>query len=256
MQDLDVPCLDFGMILATKESQMPTPKLAAPVRVLAPSEYPASITTSQGAYQPDVRFAAVHPLGLYYVEHQGAGHFQAYFVPKRKGSRAKNVGAGRGLAGAMARISAHEDELVNPEAPREMGTDGPVRIFSLGRRKAGSKTPTDLDREIESFLRTTKTSMSASDRVSAATFPTGIYYADRTVEVKGDYKRLAFLPFDTLELEWIAKRIPPDVRDYIERDAAKIQTHRGQNYQTSQAGQNVMLGSGSIVLKSPAQLDR
>ncbi len=134
------------MILAPKEPQMPKP--SAPVRVLAPSEYPASITASQGAYQPDVRFAAVHPLGLYYVAHQGAGHFQAYFVPKRKGSREKNIGA-------MARISAHEDELVNPEAPREIG-DVPVNVFSLGRRKAGSKTPTDLDREIESFLRTTE----------------------------------------------------------------------------------------------------
>ncbi len=155
-QDLDVPCLAFGMILAVNESKMPTQKLASTVRVLAPSEYPDSITARQGAYQPDVRFAAVHPLGLYYVAHQGAGHFQAYFVPKRKGSREKNIGAGRGLAGAMARISAHEDELVNPEAPREWGTDGPVNVFSLGRRKAGIKTPTDLDREIESFLLTTE----------------------------------------------------------------------------------------------------
>ncbi len=102
----------------------------------------------------------------------------------------------------------------------------------------------------------TKTSMSASDRVSAATFPTGINYADRTVEVKGDYKRLAFLPFDTLELEWIAKRVPPDVRDYIVADAAKIQARRGQQYQTSQAGQTVMLGSSSSAPKSPARLDR
>lgn len=102
----------------------------------------------------------------------------------------------------------------------------------------------------------TKTSMSASDRVSAATFLTGINYADRTVEVKGDYKRLAFLSFDTLELEWIAKRVPPDVRDYIVADAAKIQARRGQQYQTSQAGQTVMLGSSSSAPKSPAQLDR
>lgn len=86
--------------------------------------------------------------------------------------------------------------------------------------------------------------VSASDRVSSATMATGISYADRTVEVGGDYKRLAFLPFSTLTLEWRAKRVPADVRAYIERDAAKIQARSGQRYQVSQAGQSVVLGGG------------
>lgn len=123
------------------------------VRVLDPSEYPTSITARQGMYDPEVRFAAQHPLGLYYVEHQGAGHLAAYFQPRRKGSRRKNVGSASSMAGALARISAHEDELVNPDAPRERGTQGPVSIYALGQRTGAKKTPTELDREIEEFLR-------------------------------------------------------------------------------------------------------
>jgi len=123
-------------------------------RILPREEYPAELLTgSPGSYPPDVRFVAVHPLGTYHVEHHGAGHHAAYFTPKRRGSRAKNVGGANSLRGALVRISHHEDELVSPDAPRERGQNGPVSIYSLGQRTAGKKTPTDLDREIEEFLR-------------------------------------------------------------------------------------------------------
>ena len=134
------------------------PRSAAPrlapisVRVLRPSEYPAAITQRSGAYTPDVRFVAVHPLGTYYVDHEGAGSFAAYFIPRRKGSRVQSAGRGSSLRGALARISKHEDGLVNPGAPREWGTDGPVSIFDLGKRTGGEKTKTQLDLEIEEFL--------------------------------------------------------------------------------------------------------
>jgi hypothetical protein len=93
-----------------------------------------------------------------------------------------------------------------------------------------------------------------AERVFVGVFPTGISYADRTVEVGGDYKRLAFLPFDTLVLEWNAKRVPPDVRDYIERDAARLQARSGEDYKVSQVGQTVVLG-GVGAKKSKRQLD-
>ena len=125
----------------------------ASVRVLPPAEYPTSITAARGGgYPPDVRFAAVHPLGLYHVEHMGAGHHQAVFTPKRRGSRPVVVGGASSLAGALRRISDHEDRLVEPDAPREEGQRGPVSIFSLGQRTQGKKTPTQLDREIEAYL--------------------------------------------------------------------------------------------------------
>lgn len=127
-------------------------KTDAVVRVLSPEEYPASITSPSGAYTPDVRFAAVHPLGLFYVDHQGAGHYAAVFVPKRKGSRPKNIGGASSLAGALRRVSTYEDELTDPSTKRETGSGGPVNVFSLGKRMEGKKTPSQLDREIDAVL--------------------------------------------------------------------------------------------------------
>lgn len=122
------------------------------VRILSREEYPPEITRADGAYRPDVRFAAIHPEGLYYVDHQGAGHFAAYFLPKRRGSRPRSVGGASSLRGALARVSAHEDELIDPSAPRETGGSGPVSVFSLGRRTAGKKPDTQLDAEIRAYL--------------------------------------------------------------------------------------------------------
>lgn len=39
-------------------------------------------------------------------------------------------------------------------------------------------------------------------------FPGGISYCDRSREVDGDYKRVAFLPYDTLALRIDAPRSP------------------------------------------------
>lgn len=89
-----------------------------------------------------------------------------------------------------------------------------------------------------------KTKHPASERVFSGVYSTGISYADKDVEVHGDYKKLAFLPFSTLVLEWYANRVPPDVREYIEWDAAKMQARRGQQYAVSSSGQTVTLGSG------------
>ncbi len=43
--------------------------------------------------------------------------------------------------------------LAHPDAAREWGQRGPVSVELLGRRTQQSKTPTELDREIESILR-------------------------------------------------------------------------------------------------------
>lgn len=78
-------------------------------------------------------------------------------------------------------------------------------------------------------------------RIFAGIYPAGIVYADRGREVNRDYKRLAFLPFATLEL-----RLEPDCRpDFaaeIKVDAAAIQARRGQPFQVSTSGQTVILG--------------
>ncbi len=72
-------------------------------------------------------------------------------------------------------------------------------------------------------------------------FPGGVSYADRRVERDGDYKRCAFLPFGSLELE-IDKRCSPDLKDAIIADAASIQARRGQSLRVSTCGQTVTLG--------------
>lgn len=129
-----------------------TTSAASQVRVLLPSEYPEEITARRGMFTPDVRFAAIDPLGLYWVDHEGAGHLGVYFRAKRKGSRARTIGGAQSLRGALERISDHEDRLLNPEAAREEGRRGPVSIYELGRRTGEKKTPTELDRMIEVVL--------------------------------------------------------------------------------------------------------
>jgi CO dehydrogenase/acetyl-CoA synthase beta subunit len=76
-------------------------------------------------------------------------------------------------------------------------------------------------------------------------YPTGIVYADRFVEEGGDYKRLAFLPYATLQLD-VRKSCPQDLRKQIEEDASKIQARRGERFEVSTAGQSVVLGSAQL----------
>jgi len=78
-------------------------------------------------------------------------------------------------------------------------------------------------------------------RIFSGVYPCGIVYADRDREIAGDYAKLAFLPFSTLLLE-IERTCPKDLALEIKRDAAKIQSRRGQQFQISTCGQTVILG--------------
>jgi hypothetical protein len=78
-------------------------------------------------------------------------------------------------------------------------------------------------------------------RLFSGAYPCGIVYADRAREVAGDYKRLAFLSYASLELE-IEHDCPDDLAALIRDDAALIQAQRGQHFQISTAGQTVLLG--------------
>lgn len=80
-----------------------------------------------------------------------------------------------------------------------------------------------------------------SDRLFIGIFPGGIAYADRHREKNGDYARLAFLPYDTLQLE-VEQDCPTDLRTLIEADAEFIQSRRGELFQVSSCGQTVTLG--------------
>lgn len=78
-------------------------------------------------------------------------------------------------------------------------------------------------------------------RLFSGIYPSGIVYADRFNERGGDYKRLAFLPFATLDLK-LEHDCPPSLRAEIERDAAVIQAKRGEAFQVSTSGQTITLG--------------
>jgi hypothetical protein len=92
----------------------------------------------------------------------------------------------------------------------------------------------------------------AADQLSVATFPTGVAYADRTRERNGDYLRLAFLPFQSLELEWAPRvRVPPEMRRLIIEHADRLRARRGEDYQVSTAGQTVKLGHARIIHQPP-----
>lgn len=80
-----------------------------------------------------------------------------------------------------------------------------------------------------------------SDRLFIGVFPGGIAYADRHRERNCDYARLAFLPYDTLQLE-VEPDCPADLRTPIEDHAATVQARRGQEFRISAAGQTVWLG--------------
>jgi hypothetical protein len=73
-------------------------------------------------------------------------------------------------------------------------------------------------------------------------YPCGIVYSDRSREESGDYVKLAFLPYDTLNLE-LRPGVPDDLRALIEADASKMASKSGQQYQISSSGQTVLLGS-------------
>lgn len=70
----------------------------------------------------------------------------------------------------------------------------------------------------------------------------GIVYADKRVEEDGDYKRLAFLPYDTLELEFRGECCSKETKEFIRRKAEEIIKRRGERYEITTSGQWVILG--------------
>ena len=92
----------------------------------------------------------------------------------------------------------------------------------------------------------------AATQLSVATFPTGIAYADSSRERDGDYLRLAFLPFQTLELEWTPRvRVSPEMRRLIVEHADRLRSRKGEDYQVSTAGQTVKRGHARIIHQPP-----
>ncbi len=73
-----------------------------------------------------------------------------------------------------------------------------------------------------------------NDRWFCGVFPGGLSYADRSIEVDGDYKRIAFLPYSTLTLEIYDHNSP--LIERIKADAAAMQARRGELFGISTCG--------------------
>lgn len=78
------------------------------------------------------------------------------------------------------------------------------------------------------------------DSLFIGCFPTGLSYADKNKSEHGDYKRIAFLFFDTLELKVYDHNSPH--LSYVEEHAYSLRERRGEEYQTSTSGQTITLG--------------
>jgi hypothetical protein len=80
-------------------------------------------------------------------------------------------------------------------------------------------------------------------RLFCGIYPCGLVFADRHVEVAGDYKRLAFLPYRTLVVEF-EKDCPAALRAEIAADIARMALRAGDEFQISTSGQTIILGGG------------
>lgn len=79
-------------------------------------------------------------------------------------------------------------------------------------------------------------------RLGVYGFPAGYVYADKAVEVDGDYRRLAFLSYTTLILEF-DKDCPAYWRQFIVDAAHPVQIAAGERVEASSCGQSIRLGA-------------
>ncbi len=90
------------------------------------------------------------------------------------------------------------------------------------------------------------------DNLFIGIFPKGISYCDKNQEQDGDYKKIAFLPYDTLMLRIYDYK--SELIDSIDRDATTIQAKIGQSFSVSTSGQTVTLG-GALIAVAPEMFE-
>jgi hypothetical protein len=84
--------------------------------------------------------------------------------------------------------------------------------------------------------------MTQTPRIFVGCMATGFVWADRWVIEHGDYKTLARMPYDTLEL-CIQPECPLHLNAEIVREATRLQAKRGQPYHVTTT-QTLILGAG------------
>lgn len=80
-----------------------------------------------------------------------------------------------------------------------------------------------------------------TERLFCGVFPGGLVWADRGREKAGDYAKVAFMPYDTLEAKFEAD-CPKGFIPLIQEEVKRMQARRGEAFPLS-ASQSVILGS-------------
>jgi hypothetical protein len=99
----------------------------------------------------------------------------------------------------------------------------------------------------------TRVSLEPGAALFVGVMPAALVFAHRDIEKDGDYLRLGFLAYDTLEWkpEWpcageLGDPLDPAIREAIEQEVASMRAKAGQDFRISSTGQMVRLGGKSI----------
>lgn len=86
--------------------------------------------------------------------------------------------------------------------------------------------------------------MKPEERLFIGFFAAGVVYADRAREARGDFARVGFLSYATLELQ-IEVGAPRVLIKLVHEHARGLKARRGQTLQVTTSGQTVMLGAST-----------
>lgn len=88
------------------------------------------------------------------------------------------------------------------------------------------------------------------ERLFIGCFPTGLVYCDKSIEEHGDYKKIAYLNYNTLELEIYSPKSP--LLPAIKRDAIAMQHMRGKPFPIA-GNMTVILGGREAICQEDGQ---
>ena len=83
-------------------------------------------------------------------------------------------------------------------------------------------------------------------------YPTGFVYANKRKEVSGDYKRVAYLNYDTLVLE-LEKDCPADLKALVEAHHKDVQKLRHTVYRIA-GNMTTVLGRADLTISQVEQI--
>lgn len=99
--------------------------------------------------------------------------------------------------------------------------------------------------------------MQANDALFIGVYPTGLVFSHRGLEKDGDYLRVGFMPYDTLELaeeRWFSE-LDPEIAALVREEVNDMKAKKGQLYPISSCNQTVLLGEAMTKQKVSAEME-